>query len=91
MDTEIRAQDIIIRSREKAEINGVIKVVSFDEGEISLESVLGDMIIEGRELFVNNLDTDRGVIYIEGKIDGVYYVTNESTGKKSFFGRLMGK
>ncbi len=89
MNEQPKLHDIIIRSRSKVEISGVTNVVSFDEEGICLESEMGEMLIEGRGLRVSSLDTDRGKIYIDGTIDGLYYNTNTNEPKKGLFGRLL--
>ena len=89
MSEEQKVHDVILRTRKIAEINGVVKVNSFDEKEIQLESVMGEMIIEGEGMHVENLDTDKGIVLLSGRIDGIYYITNENSGSKGFWGRLL--
>ncbi len=90
MNEQRRAQDIIIRAREHVDISGVTDVISFDEDSVRLETDLGEMMIEGEGLKVSSLDTDRGNVSLDGRINGLYYNTDSGEGKKGFFGRLLG-
>lgn len=90
MNEQIRQHDIVIRSRASMEICGVKNVISFDEENVCLDTVMGEMTIEGEELNVSSLDTDRGTVHLSGKINGLYYNTESSEPKKGFFGRLLG-
>ena len=90
MNEQANKHDILIRSREYIEICGVETVVSFDEESVCLESVMGELLIEGEELNVGTLDTDKGVVKLTGKINGIYYNTSTQKTRKGFFGRLMG-
>ncbi|MBR3967286.1 MAG: sporulation protein YabP [Clostridia bacterium] len=90
MNEQANKHDILIRSREYIEICGVETVVSFDEESVCLESVMGELLIEGEELNVGTLDTDKGVVKLTGKINGIYYNTSTPKPQKGFFGRLMG-
>ncbi|MBR4295421.1 MAG: sporulation protein YabP [Clostridia bacterium] len=90
MNEQIRPHDIIIKSRANMELCGVLDVISFDEQSICLETSMGEMVIEGEELHVSSLDTDRGTIMLGGKINGLYYSTDSAEGKKGLFGRLFG-
>ena len=89
MNEQARPHDIIMRSRARMEISGVQNVISFDEESVCLETVMGEMMIEGENLRVSSLDTDRGNILLDGKVNSLYYNTQNGESKKSFFGRLL--
>ncbi|MBQ8005845.1 MAG: sporulation protein YabP [Clostridia bacterium] len=90
MNEQTIAHDITIKSRGHMELSGVENVVSFDEETVCLETVMGEMIIEGEELHVSALNTEKGTVLLLGKINGLYYNTVKSESKKSFFGKLFG-
>ena len=75
------------KSREGIRISGVCDVVSFDEVGISLETLCGSMGIEGEGLRVKTLNTNEGIVEIDGRISGVYYFDNKPVQKRSIFGR----
>ena len=90
MNEQAKQNDIIIRSRGYVEVCGVESVISFDDESVCLESVMGELLIEGEELSVGTLDTDRGIIKLTGKINGVYYNTSSPKPQKGLFGRFIG-
>ena len=47
------------------------------------------MTVEGSDLHVKMLDVERGVVSLEGKIDGIFYAEPTSNEKRSFWERLV--
>ena len=90
MNEQAKQHDIIIRSRGYVEICGVESVISFDDESVYLESTMGDILIEGEELKVGTLDTEKGIVKLTGKINGVYYNTTTPKPQKGLFGRIRG-
>jgi len=82
------AHKLMLDGRKHLEINGVREVISFDELGVTLKTALGELNIEGRELTVTTLDTERGVVVVDGKVDGIYYSDGEDGKKRGIFGRL---
>ena len=78
-----------VTARKEMSISGVREVDSFDEESVSLHTAGGDMIIEGKGLRIGVLDTDRGVVTLSGRIDGVYYSTEDQDEKRGFWARLF--
>lgn len=62
-----------IAARLKTEISGVTEVESFDEGSVVLHTSCGEMTIEGEGLHVGTLDMERGIVEVDGKVNGIYY------------------
>lgn len=69
----------------------MVDVLSFDVGEILLETELGMLMIKGNDLHVNRLTLEKGEIDIEGKIDSLTYSDVKSASKQneSLLGRLF--
>lgn len=82
---------IVISNRKNGVLNGVIDVLSFDVGEILLETELGMLMIKGNNLHVNRLTLEKGEIDIEGQIDSFTYSDVKSSSKhgESLLGRLF--
>ena len=74
---------IVISNRKNGVLNGVIDVLSFDVGEILLETEMGMLMIKGNDLHVNRLTLEKGEIDIEGKIDSFTYSDAGSSGHKN--------
>lgn len=87
--TEIRKEhEIKIIKRKEMSISGVEEVISFDEESVRLMSIEGEIYIEGEDIKIGVLDTDRGLVTLSGKINGFYYVSEDKVTKKGFFSRF---
>ena len=78
--------------RESLEVRGVTDVANFDEQTVVLNTLCGGMEIEGNALHIHVLNTEEGVVTLDGKIDSISYFDQESDqkdGKSGFFGRLF--
>lgn len=82
--------DIALRSRQHIDITGVREVQSFDENSVVMTTCCGDMSVDGEGLKIGTLDTDRGIVSVDGKISAiVYYDDCGEDKKKGFFGRMF--
>ena len=69
-------------------ISGVKEVISFDEAAVNLRTVCGELAVEGAGLHIGTLDSERGVVLLEGSsIDGIWYVRDGDGERKGIFGR----
>ena len=59
--------------RRHISISGVTEVESFDEQTVILSTDCGEMTLEGEGLHIGTLDIARGVVEVDGKINGLYY------------------
>ena len=82
MSAENMISNIILESREKLSIGGVKEILTFDEDEIMLDTVLGILEIRGKNLKVEKLSTDTGEIIAKGYIDEIVYPQEHSTTEK---------
>ena len=64
---------ICLVNREVCAINGVSDVLSFDVGEVLLETEQGMLMIRGSELHVSRLTLEKGEVDIDGRIDSLTY------------------
>lgn len=80
-----------LTSRNYAGITGVNDVLSFDAGEILLETEQGILMIRGNDLHVNRLTLEKGEVDVDGRIDSLTYSDNAGYGKsgESFISRLF--
>ena len=82
------SHDISVKNRTKMSITGVVEVISFDEAAVSLKTICGEMTVEGEGLHIGVLDTERGLVALEGtSIDGIFYLRADGGEKKGLFGR----
>ena len=87
--TERQQHGFQVKLRKEMSISGVKDVESFDEAVVVLRTAGGDMTVEGKELRIGVLDTDRGVVTLSGRIDGVFYSTEEGEEKRGLFRKLF--
>ena len=86
----VQDHDVTMKGRRLLEITGVKQVESFDNEEFLLETVMGFLSIRGQNLQMKNLDVDKGIVSIKGKIFDLVYVDEQSGEKaKGFFGKLF--
>lgn len=74
---------IQVISRNHANITGVSDVLSFDAGEILLETEQGILMIRGGELHVNRLTLEKGEVDVDGRIDSLTYSDDTGYGKSA--------
>lgn len=82
---------VMLSNRRNGVLNGIVDVLSFDVGEILLETEQGMLMIKGNDLHVNRLTLEKGEIEIEGRIDSLAYSDAGAAGRQneSFLGRLF--
>ncbi|WP_033826384.1 sporulation protein YabP [Bacillus andreraoultii] len=86
----VQDHDVIMRGRKTLDITGVKQVESFDNEEFLLETVMGYLAIRGQNLQMKNLDVDKGIVSIKGRIfDLVYLDDHQGDKAKGFFSKLF--
>ncbi|NLL00378.1 MAG: sporulation protein YabP [Clostridiales bacterium] len=87
----LKGHKLNIIARRTATITGVNDVLSFDAGEVLLQTEQGVLMIRGSELHVNRLTLEKGEVDIDGRIDSLTYsdTTNHGKSGESLFGRLF--
>lgn len=81
-------QNIILESREKLTVTGVLDVLSFDDQIVIVETQLGLLTIKGEDLRINKLSIDSSEVVIEGEIYNLGY-SEDNTAKKN--SSILGK
>jgi sporulation protein YabP len=88
--TNVPEHDVIMRGRKLLEITGVKQVESFDNEEFLLETSMGFLAIKGQNLQMKNLDVEKGIVSIKGKIFDLVYLDEQHGEKaKGFFSKLF--
>jgi sporulation protein YabP len=82
--------DVMMKGRRLLEITGVKQVESFDSEEFLLETVMGFLAIKGENLQMKNLDVDKGIVSIKGRVFDLVYIDEQPGDKaKGFFSKLF--
>lgn len=83
------AHNLIVESRTRATVSGVVDVESFDENEIIMATTMGVLFLRGNGLRIERLSLDTGDVAIEGNIDRFEYEDHVREQGGGFFGRLF--
>lgn len=82
--------NIVLKDRKVLELTGVKHIDSFDASEFLMETAQGWMLVQGKDLTLDKLDTERGDVIIRGLIESLSYVTNKKgTGKESMISKIF--
>jgi len=81
--------ELALYSREKLIIKGIKEIINFDENEVNVKTICGDMSIDGTNLHINTLDVSSGEIYIIGKVNGINYYDIADGEKKSLLSKIF--
>ena len=87
---QCKNSNLSLENRKKLSLSGVEEIVSFQDEKISLNTILGNLIIRGSNLKMSKLDVQSGEVIISGVISSMIYseknvkVTKESIIKKLF-------
>ena len=79
-------QNMILESRRRLSVSGVEEVLAFDEHEVSMKTVLGELTVKGEELKVEKLEVESGELHIQGKISELSYQETPPTLWERLFG-----
>ena len=81
---------ISLVNREVCAINGVSDVLSFDVGEVLLETEQGMLMVKGTDLHVNRLSVEKGEVDLSGNIESIAYSgVNQGGQNESFLSKLF--
>ena len=72
-------------------ITGVKKIDNFDSEEFLMDTVMGYLVIKGKDLELLKLDTMQQTVSIKGQINSYAYIENAKTKEKEngFINRLF--
>jgi sporulation protein YabP len=79
----------ILEDRSKLMLTGVTDVESFDENKVYLYTQLGELVIRGKQLHVNEMSLESGELTMEGEISALSYGDKDRTKKLGFVGKLF--
>ena len=86
-ESQTSIHEINITSRKHMKITGVKEVIGFDGYFVELETLCGHLYIDGENIKIGTLDTDVGVVELDGNISALTYSNDDGKEKKSIFKR----
>ncbi len=82
-----RPSGLTLENRKHLTVSGVEEVVSFDEREIVIRTVEGDLCVHGEGMTISKLSVDNGDVHIHGLISQLRY--EESAPERGLWARLF--
>lgn len=87
---DLKEQNLKLKNRNNLEISGVKKIESLNSEEFIINTTLGILVVKGSNLEMQQLDIDKGLLWINGNIDSMIYQNIESKKQKNnFFGKVF--
>jgi len=78
-------QNIILKNRNELQLTGIEKLVSIKTSLVQLNTILGGIIIEGKNMELVNLNNEKKEIIIKGEISSLKYTSlNQNFLRKIF-------
>lgn len=68
-----KQHQVLLKARHEMLVEGVRHVDSFDEHELVLDTELGVLTVKGSGMQMRQLDLDKGVFSVEGRVDSIEY------------------
>lgn len=84
------SHELSLLSRKHMRISGVLEVIGFDGYYVELSTSCGRLCIDGENIKIGTLDTDSGVVELDGDVSAFTYSDGDAKEKKSFFKRSRG-
>ncbi len=75
-----------LNERQQLSVTGVTEVVSFDDTAVVLQTSLGTLVVQGRDLQLKTLSLEGGQVAVSGNVSSLVY---EDPKPATFFGRLF--
>ena len=83
--------ELKLEYRNKLSISGISKIDSLNSEEFLIQTNYGLLLVKGDNLTMQQLDIDKGNIWIEGNVTGLEYINDskEKKQKSGFVGKLF--
>ena len=81
--------NLILKVRKSLFASGIVEILNFDERNINVKTMCGELCIEGENMRINVLDVEKGELEINGKIYGVNYLDVSESDKKSLLAKIF--
>lgn len=75
-----------LNERRQLTMTGVTEVVSFEDTAVVLQTSLGTLVVQGKDLHLQTLSLEGGQVAVTGTVSAMVY---EEQQKAGFWGRLL--
>ncbi len=88
-NTVQRTHHAILENREKLMLSGVTAIESFDDRAVILYTQLGELVILGRGLHMQQLSVASGEVTVEDEVPAACYGDRDRSRPEGFLRRLL--
>jgi sporulation protein YabP len=81
---------LVLESREQCTVTGILRVASFDDKTIVLETDFGALTLQGSDLQIQQLDLDAGTFAVQGVLSSAVYAAGGAGGRGGARARRRG-
>ncbi len=71
---------LVLEARKSAKLTGINKVISVEPDLVLLITDAGKLKITGKDMHIINLDIEKGMLDLDGMIDGISYSASKEDG-----------
>lgn len=91
MNNEQNNGIITLKNRKQLEIRGIKKLESLNPNEFYMSTNLGDLLVRGEDLEMQQLDIDKGNLWITGMIYSLEYLDEPKVkkNKQNIIGKIF--
>ena len=82
-------QNLILKDKRKLEISGIKKIESLNSEEFLIDTKLGLLFVKGKDLAMQQLDIEKGNLWICGTINLIEYLEDTKKEKTGFFSKVF--
>lgn len=82
-------QNAILENRKRLLLSGVTDVDSFNENQMLLFTELGELLIRGKNLHINEMNVETGDFSVEGDIWALIYGDKDKNKKLNFIKKIF--
>jgi len=79
-----------LQNRSSLHVSAVKEIISFKENAAELDTALGRLQITGKDLHVDKVDLETGILILSGRVNSLYYPEEEPLRKKGLLSRIWG-
>ncbi|MGN0611376.1 MAG: YabP/YqfC family sporulation protein [Ruminiclostridium sp.] len=82
-------QQLTLIDRRTLTVGGIIEIIGYDDENITLYSVMGDIRIKGEQLEVNSAFSEKDIVVINGFIRSISFSDNKEKYADNFISRIF--
>lgn len=71
---------ISLTSRKNMSLTGVADVSEFSDSRVLLKTTMGNLCVRGKNISINQLNTDTGTLEVNGEINTIQYTSGGGDG-----------